>query len=107
MVDVRVKVAASDLKDVDSAQVNNFLNRWGVSCTLNKKKRIACKWLFHASDEAMINVDGSRTDTVGSCGAIIRGCDGLPIAAANGGSSPESILAHEMQGAELGVKSCY
>ncbi|XP_026378012.1 uncharacterized protein LOC113272384 [Papaver somniferum] len=42
VADVRLKVEALGLSDVDTATVKSFLDRWNVSCQLLKKKVIAC-----------------------------------------------------------------
>lgn len=102
--DVRLKVAASKLKDKDVPYIQRFLERWGVSWYLVKQIKLACRWKFPAVDEAMINTDGSMTNAWGGFVAIIRGSDGLPIAAAISGSVVYFVLFHELQGVELGLK---
>ncbi|XP_026443893.1 uncharacterized protein LOC113344037 [Papaver somniferum] len=104
VADVRLKVEAHGLSDADTEAVKRFLARWNVSCQLLKKKVIACTWKYPFEDEVMINIDGSRRDVSGGFGAIIRNASGDPVAAAIGGSGPETVFTIELMGAELGLK---
>ncbi|XP_026410904.1 uncharacterized protein LOC113306147 [Papaver somniferum] len=65
---------------------------------------IDCTWISPATDEIMINTDVSKSDDGGSFRAILRGNNAEVLSVASSEISPISVLAHELQGVELGLK---
>ncbi|XP_026431629.1 uncharacterized protein LOC113328844 [Papaver somniferum] len=102
--DVRFKVSAINCKEEDNSNVRWFMSRWRIDCLFFQPDTIECTWLAPATDETMTNTDGSMSDDAGSFGAILRDHTAEVISAASGSSPPISVLAHEIQGVELGLK---
>ncbi|XP_026447428.1 uncharacterized protein LOC113347950 [Papaver somniferum] len=102
--DVRFKLSDSKCKEEDNLNVMWFMSRWRVNCIFVQPETIDCTWLAPDPDEVMINTDGSKYDDAGSFGVILRDHTAEVVSAASGGSPPISVLVHELQGVELGLK---
>ncbi|XP_026451168.1 uncharacterized protein LOC113351392 [Papaver somniferum] len=82
--DVRFKMLATKYKETDTSNARAFMRRWNIDCSFVIPEIILCTWLYPQRDEVMINTDGSRTDTAGGFGDIIRDHEAEVVAAASG-----------------------
>ncbi|XP_026417267.1 uncharacterized protein LOC113312744 [Papaver somniferum] len=102
--EVRYKMSASFCKEEDNVQSRWFMSRWRVDCLFTQPDFIECTWLAPETNETMINTDGSNSDDAGSFGAILRDHNAEVLSDASGDGPSISVLAHELQGVELGMK---
>ncbi|XP_026399002.1 uncharacterized protein LOC113294842 [Papaver somniferum] len=102
--EVRFKMSASSHQDMESTHARNFMQRWSIDCSFIVPDFIKCTWQGPCEPDIMINSDGSLREESGGFGAILRKPGGAVIVAASGGGPPMFVVAHEMQGLELGLK---
>ncbi|XP_026419465.1 uncharacterized protein LOC113315396 [Papaver somniferum] len=101
---VRFKMLSSTLKEDDNPSTKWFMSRWSIDCIFILPETIFCTWLYPDDNEIMINTDGSKYDSAGGFGAILRDNTAEVIEAASGNDPFISGFAHELQGVELGFK---
>ncbi|OVA06141.1 Ribonuclease H domain [Macleaya cordata] len=101
--DVNLKLAAHDLKFVDTDRNRSMASNWNCNPTFTLPKCIFCPWERPEADKVMVNTDGSLKTDIAGYGAIVRDRPGNVLAAVTGSSNPRSITLHEFQGVEAGL----
>ncbi|XP_026396164.1 uncharacterized protein LOC113290791 [Papaver somniferum] len=101
--DVRFKMLATPLKENDNLNARVFMRRWSIDYAFVLPEIIFCTWMYPQFDEVMINTNGSKTNSAGGFGAIIRDHEAGVIGAVSGEGPVISVFAHELQGVELGL----
>ncbi|OVA14100.1 Ribonuclease H domain [Macleaya cordata] len=102
--DVRLRASGFEKSLSDTDYNRQFMARWGLDACFSVPQLINCYWKKPFSGFVMINTDGSLNGDVAGFGAIIRDEEGNVLAAATGSSPPKTIILHELQGLETGLK---
>lgn len=102
--DVRLKLVSVDAQMEENIQNRVLSLRWNYSPKFYYPNKIETTWVKPMIGEVAINTDGAYKGNSAGFGAIIRDDKGEPFGAVYANSEPVSVIAHELQGAEAGLK---
>ncbi|OVA01097.1 Ribonuclease H domain [Macleaya cordata] len=103
-LEVRLKFSTLDAKVEDTDHNRQLVAKWNINAVFQRHQEIRCSWKGPDEDFVQLNSDGSLNNDSGGFGAILRDRCGDAISAVAGSSRPSSVIHHELQGVEAGLK---